>query len=511
MADYILIMAGGKGERLWPLSRADRPKQFIPLLPGNRSLFQATFERATKIVNPDRVYVVTGTRYIDLVREQVPDLSEDHVVVEPVGRDTAPCLALGTTFLVSRDEDATILALPSDHHIADEEEFKKAVRRAFDVARNSDYIVTIGIVPARPETGFGYLRRGEKISSEWVQSNEGEAQPIPVFEVNRFVEKPDQETAEAMLEEGGWYWNGGMFCYSGKVFLVLYKTLLPADGPLLDDLLDAFKTKGTRSASFGGTFNRFTKISVDYGIMEKAPKIAMVPGDFGWDDVGSWAALERMYDRDEAGNVIVGKVPYVLDAESCIFYSCEEEKHSNGGRLPRVIAALGIRGVVVVHSGDALLVADKSRLDRMKTLLDGIRSSDDRALLETAASLIEEPRAQELQAEGEFVEKPWGYEIWWANTPEYVGKIIFIRAGESTSLQYHQVKKETMLCLSGKATLLLNGNPVRMTRGKSVTINPLDIHRLEADTDLIIIEVSTSEVEDVVRVADRYGRSEKKA
>jgi mannose-1-phosphate guanylyltransferase len=443
---------------------------------------------------------------VPTVLSQVPELSENQVLVEPAGRDTAPCLALAAAAISARDADATLIALPSDHYIYDELAYCDVLARMARIASSSPYVVTIGISPDRPETGYGYIRRGEPLLLDEMGASVAGAS---LWEVGRFIEKPALDVAQNMMKEGGWYWNSGVFAFSASGFLQLFAELIPQDVPHLEALLDIMKSHRPALppvAYYRDVFSKLSRVSVDHAIMEKAPLMAMLSAAFGWDDLGSWAAVARVYSRDEDNNVVVGDKPCLLDTSNSLFFCSPQSKR---------VVSFGLNDIVFVDTGDVLLLTSMVHSLKMKQLLQSLRGTEDEPLLDATASRAAPSDGASVEIEGntllpnlegEFVSKPWGYEIWWAHTDKYVGKVLSVRQGQALSLQYHERKMETMLCLSGKGTLLVDGKAVSLGPGMSATIAPKTVHRLEAESDLTVLEISTPEVDDVVRVDDRYGR-----
>jgi mannose-6-phosphate isomerase-like protein (cupin superfamily) len=266
--------------------------------------------------------------------------------------------------------------------------------------------------------------------------------------------------------------------------------------PSLETLIDIMLVNQPALPSveaYRDVFSRLSRVSVDYGVMEKAPMMAMIPGAFGWDDLGSWPALARIYDKDQSSNVVVGDRPYLLDTSDSLFFGFQQSKR---------VVAFGLRDVVAVDAGDVLLLTSKGHSLQLKQLLQLLRETGAESLVETAATAsVSVPGAvsagvlgtesHPLKPEGEYVAKPWGYEIWWARTEKYVGKVLFVRKDETLSLQYHERKQETMLCLSGRGRLSVNNQEMESEPGMSVTISPKAVHLLEAETDLTVVEVST--------------------
>ncbi|MBB6638135.1 mannose-1-phosphate guanylyltransferase [Cohnella thailandensis] len=347
-----LIMAGGKGERFWPKSRTNLPKQFLNIS-GNKSMIQQTVERLERLMEIDQVFIVTNESYAELIRVQVPHLPEENIIIEPVGKNTAPCVGLAAIQIERKYPDSTMVVLPSDHIIKDEEEFLRTLRAAIEVASRDTNIVTLGINPLYPETGYGYIES----TNHTVQIN-----GLEVHLVSRFVEKPNLETAEKYIQQGGFYWNSGIFVWKTTTVLQKIKEFLP----VVYDILSTIRTAldgPDKEQTIKSEFIKMPDESIDYGIMEKSDHIYVIPCKLGWDDVGSWTALDRINDRDENGNVIIGHT-LNMDTKRCII-------ESNNGKL---IATLGIEDLIVVDTEDVTLICSKDKAQEVKRLLKELRS-----------------------------------------------------------------------------------------------------------------------------------------
>jgi mannose-1-phosphate guanylyltransferase len=338
-----LIMAGGKGERFWPLSTDDKPKQFLNLL-GEDTMIQMTVKRLEGLIPIERIFVVTAERYVGLVKEQLPNLPGENIIVEPVGRNTAPCIALSAFYINKRMGDVTIAVLPSDHLIKDEEKFRQVLNSAYEfVNKKQDAIVTLGIKPDRPETGYGYIKALYEI--EKINNNS-------IYKVERFVEKPDKETAERYLNEGTYLWNGGMFIWKASTILKCTNQYLPQTFEVLAEIAAADENF---EEVLKQKYEEVENISVDYGIMEKSNNIYVIPCDFGWDDVGSWTSLERYREKDENGNVA---------NQNCI------AKDSSGNIImaSKKVILNGIENIIVVETDDYIMISSKDRAHEIKEI-----------------------------------------------------------------------------------------------------------------------------------------------
>ncbi|MFQ7596884.1 mannose-1-phosphate guanylyltransferase [uncultured Clostridium sp.] len=340
-----LIMAGGKGTRFWPLSTEEKPKQFLKLI-GEETMIQMTVNRIKPIIPIERIFVCTSKMYVDLVKEQLPELSERNIIVEPEGRNTAPCIALSAFVIKKYYEDATMVVLPSDHLIKDEDEFRSIVNDADEFVKvNENAIITLGMKPSRAETGYGYIKYGEEKHS--LNSHE-------VIKVDAFVEKPDKETAEEYLADGSYLWNGGMFIWSAKNILEQINKYSSDTYNALKDIeeIDERWLKYLIKAQYQET----EAISIDYAVMEKSDDIYVIPSDFGWDDVGSWEALDRYREKDSFGNVYVGKTKAVDGRNNLIISS----SHS--------IVVEGLSDIYIIENDGKILVGCKSNVANVKEL-----------------------------------------------------------------------------------------------------------------------------------------------
>jgi mannose-1-phosphate guanylyltransferase len=341
-------MAGGKGTRFWPLSTEEKPKQFINLL-GEETMLQMTVNRLLPLIPIERIFIVTGSRYIHYVKEQLPNLPEKNIIVEPEGRNTAPCIALSAFYIDKIYKDAEIAVLPSDHLIKDEKEYRDILKAGYDFVReNKDSIVTIGIKPDRPETGYGYI----KVSTD---EKKLEADNIDIYAVNRFVEKPNKEKAKIYLKEGNYLWNAGMFIWKTSTILKHTKDFLPSTYNVLEEIAAA-SDEGYKD-TLNEKYPLAESISVDFGIMEKAEDIYVIPGSFGWDDIGSWKAVERYRQKDENDNICVGGKVINIDGRNNIAVS-------NG--KPIIIA--GINDAFVIESDEAIVITNKENIGNISSI-----------------------------------------------------------------------------------------------------------------------------------------------
>ncbi|TVX97081.1 mannose-1-phosphate guanylyltransferase [Cohnella terricola] len=346
-----LIMAGGKGERFWPKSRTNLPKQFLNIS-GNKSMIQQAVARLERLMQIEQIFIVTNELYAELISAQIPHLPIENLIIEPSGRNTAPSIALSSLYIEERYPDSTIIVLPSDHIIKNEGEFVDILKTASEVAESGENIVTLGITPTYPETGYGYIESANEIST---------LNNLEVHRVRRFVEKPDSITAESYVTSGNYYWNSGMFIWKSSTILECFKKFMPAIYEIMMEIQHKIKA-GAAQEAIHLDFAKMPEESIDYGIMEKADNIFVIPCKFGWDDVGSWTALDRINERDDFGNVIKGNI-LNIDTKRCII-------ESNNGKL---VATLGIEDLIVVDTDDVTLICSKEKAQEMKLLLKELR------------------------------------------------------------------------------------------------------------------------------------------
>lgn len=345
-----LIMAGGKGERFWPKSRERLPKQFLNLT-GKGTLLQLTVQRIRNIMDWNQIFIICGGEYVDLVREQLPQLPPANIIVEPEGRNTAPCIALGALHIQKTFPGAVMAVLPSDHYVRDEVDYCNQVLAAEEVALEGENLVTLGIRPTRPETGYGYIQVGRYYGTFAGRES---------YQVLRFVEKPDVATAARYLDSEDFLWNSGMFIWQTEAILRTFARYMPTLYASLERISEAWGSP-LGSQILKAEYSLMEKTSIDYGIMEKAESIYVLPCDFTWDDVGSWTALERIGETDTAGNVLKGQIISVNN-EGCIIEGSE-----------RLIATMGLKDLIIVDSGDVLMICPKSEAQNVRQLIQQMK------------------------------------------------------------------------------------------------------------------------------------------
>lgn len=350
MTRYAVIMAGGSGERFWPWSRSNLPKQFLTLH-GQSSLIQQSVERVQNFFDSQNILVVVRREHASLAREQLPHLPQENFIIEPVGRNTAPCIGLAAIYLRKRDPHATMLAFPADHLVQDQASFLHCLENAFQLASSTEFLVTIGISPTRPETGYGYIER------------EGKALPgVPsAFKVRRFVEKPDLDKALKFFSSDSYFWNSGIFVWKTELILKKLAKYLPE---LYHGLAEIALHLGSEQEQemLKNIFPSLPSISIDYGVMEKDADILVVQGDFLWDDLGSWDALAEFLPKDQNQMGVCGEF-IGIDTTNCLIY----------GQQNSLIATLGVQDLVIVQAGNAVLICSKERTQEIKKLVEVLK------------------------------------------------------------------------------------------------------------------------------------------
>lgn len=350
---YAVIMAGGTGSRFWPLSRAERPKQVLPLGPTKEPLVAATVRRIAGIVPPERVLVVTSARLVDAIAEALPGVPRENILLEPVGRNTAPCVGWAAARVARIDPSATLLVLPSDHHIEDEAAFDAVLRSALHAAEGGE-LVTVGLTPTRPDTGFGYIEVGDSLGG-------------PACRVARFVEKPDLARAEAFVSSGKFLWNSGMFFFRADAVLAAIASHLPDLARGLAAFDEAARD-GREDEVVRETFGTLPNVSIDHGVMEKADHVAVVPGSFGWSDLGTWITAWELAQKDPNGNALPAPADaVVVDAAGNLAFT----------KPGKLVALIGVDDLVIVDTEDALLVMPRARAQEVRAIVDALKARGD--------------------------------------------------------------------------------------------------------------------------------------
>lgn len=352
---YAVIMAGGEGTRLWPVSRKERPKQLLPLL-GRETLFQSTVSRLERLFPPDRILVVTVAEQAREMREQVPSIPEENYLIEPAPRGTASVVGLAAAVLQKRNPRAVMVMQTADHHIRNRDLFNYLISTAIDVAEK-EYLVTLGITPTYPSTGYGYIQQGEALDGEY---------KYPVYTVKRFKEKPDDATAQQFLQSGDHSWNSGMFVWRASAILAEFERQMPE---LFDAVRAIASTWDTprRDDVVRERWSRLKRQTIDYGVMEKAERVAVLPaGGLGWSDVGSWDSLFEVLIPDADGNVAVNAEHIEIDSHDTLVYSTGNQ---------RLMVTIGMDNVVVVDSGDVLLVCKADQAQRVRDVVEILKKN----------------------------------------------------------------------------------------------------------------------------------------
>lgn len=355
---WVMVMAGGAGTRFWPASREHRPKQLLPIL-GDRPLLRRTVDRVLDLVGPERILVVAGQSHGREVRRVLADLPPENVILEPMGRNTAAACGLAAWWLKQKAGHGVMAVLPADHLIEPTETFHQDLEAAALAARDGGRLVTLGLVPTRAETGYGYLEQGDYL---------GEFHGRKAYELLSFKEKPDKATAKAYLAQGGYFWNAGIFIWEADSILERTAELLPDLARGLKELAPALLTENQEEA-LARIYPGLPAVSVDFGIMEKAKGKCMIPAGFSWSDVGSWAEIHHLSDKDESGNAAEGRV-LCQDSENCLIKAGH-----------RQVVLLGVKDLVVVETEDALLIMDKAKAQEVGLVLNALREKGGKDLL----------------------------------------------------------------------------------------------------------------------------------
>lgn len=461
---HAIILAGGSGTRLWPLSRNLLPKQLL-VLDGETSLLQQTVSRVLEVFEPDKVWIVTNEEHVFEVRKQVAAIQpevEKQVLAEPLGRNTLPAIMLGLEQVVGRDDHALAAVFPSDHLIRGSEAWARDLTKAAQLAAEKR-LVTFGVEPAKPETGYGYIALGQELDAD-------------VYAVDGFVEKPDLPTAEKFFRDGSHYWNSGMFLFGAKHFLTQVARCQPK-------LWDWWMAREEKPLVQG--YRDIPNISVDYGVVEKVDNIVAIRAGFEWDDMGSWETIYCLGDKDENGNVIQGDV-LAMDCTNSLLVS-------EGGKL----AVVGVNNMIMVQTRDATLACPMNRVQSVRDVVDTLKTEGSQ-LVESHPTVV----------------RPWGSYCVLEEGPHYKIKRIEVNPGARLSSQMHHHRSEHWVVVDGTAEVEVDFKSIIMVENQSVDIPKASQHRLAnpGKVPLEIIEIQSGpylEEDDIVRFDDVYGRAEK--
>lgn len=462
---YSLILAGGSGSRLWPLSRELYPKQLLNLN-MDQSLLQSTYQRLACFTPSKNIISVTNVKHVSNVKSQLQEfVSSPIVLAEPVAKNTAPAIAVAVKYIstISKEDDPVILVVPSDPLIKDLAGFKTSVMRGEKLAKQG-YIVTFGVKPTYPETGYGYVN----ITDEKIEDG---------FKVKQFVEKPNEETAKKYLEAQTYFWNCGMFMFKVSTFM---EELEKANSEIFNNLQNFDFSKSSQIPFV--EFDRMPSISIDYAVMEKSDKIALVKLESDWNDLGSWQSIYDVSEKDANGNVFVGNV---MDEGSKNTYAYSSSK---------LVATIGLEDTVVVETEDAILACKSDRTQDVKLIYDRLKKDN-----------------ADVHKVHKTVYRPWGFYSCIANGDGYLTKKIHVNPGQKLSIQSHNHRAEHWVVAVGEATVVKGDETLKLTVGQSVDLAIGEKHSLQnlSDGDVEIIELQIGDIlseDDIVRYEDMYGR-----
>lgn len=350
---FVAIMAGGIGSRFWPASRVSKPKQFLDFMNTGFTLLQATYNRFKEICPPENIYIVTADEYFDLVKEQLPNIAAEQIVCEPTRRNTAPCIAYVCKKIYTKNKDAKIVVVPSDHLILMEDKFREIVQKSLDFVDTHDALVTLGISPTKPATGYGYIQYDDR-------TKDGD-----FYKVKTFTEKPSLEIAKTFVKSGEFLWNSGMFVWKATTILAALHRYLPEVADCFDGYEVAFDTANEK-AFIEKAYSQCTNISIDYGVMEKADNVFTHPSAFGWSDIGTWDALHDVFEKDYLGNAVIGEQVKIYDSNNCMIMASKE----------KLIVVHGLENYCVIDTQDALLICDMKDQEQFRKFTIDLKKAD---------------------------------------------------------------------------------------------------------------------------------------
>ncbi|MFA6990095.1 MAG: mannose-1-phosphate guanylyltransferase/mannose-6-phosphate isomerase [Candidatus Gastranaerophilaceae bacterium] len=456
---YGIILAGGSGSRLWPLSREMHPKQLLRLI-GEHTLFQSTFLRLSTLIPDINILTVTNVKHSEEIRIQLDELAQNNgqdkkyiTLTEPVGKNTAPAIALASFYVIKKladnNSDPILLIAPSDHLIKKEEEFNKAVIEAVKLAELG-YIVTFGINPDRPDTGYGYIKTtiGSDISKITATG----------LKVSEFKEKPDMETAQKYLEDGSYYWNGGIFMFKASVMLNELRKFVPD----IYDLLEKTELSQKKPTVCLETYEKLTNISIDYAVMEKSSLITLVPLDCGWNDLGSWEAIYDVSPKDKNNNYFSGNVVDIDSKNSMVFGTS------------KLVATIGLENTIVVETDDAVMICDKTKTQDVKKIFDNLKTANNPAYMVHNT-----------------IFKSWGHYKILQQEKDFLTKTVFVNPHSKTDFQKTDNKGEHLYVLSGQAKITKENDVFILKTGESIDMPLGTTYCLEniLDEDLKILKI----------------------
>lgn len=477
---HMMILAGGGGTRLWPLSRAHYPKQFLKLL-GDYTLLQQTVLRVSNLISPEQMWIVTGKEQEFLVRAQLaalPDFNKlsGNILLEPEPRNTTAAIGLAAVHILQADPQAVMVVLPADHWIEHQDIFVSLLTTAAALAQH-EILITLGIVPNQPATAYGYIQRGDRRAFA-LPTNVAEPE---VYGVVQFVEKPTLSAAQAYIASGAHYWNAGIFVWRAITILNEIATYLPQLYRGLQEIA-ASLTHSDSARMVAEVYRSLDVISIDCGVLERSRRLVVLPADIGWSDLGEWTTIHRLSSQDEHGNVFNGKV-FNIDSENTFV-------HGNG----RVIAIIGLQNAVVIDTEDALLVCTQDRTQEVKNVVEQLRSQEGTVV-----------------ATSRTVNRPWGTYTVLEEGPSFKVKRILVNPGAALSLQLHRHRSEHWVVVSGVAEVINGDQQFTVQANQSIYISVGVIHRLtnSSTEPLEVVEVSTGSYlgeDDIVRFEDMYQR-----